>query len=127
MEKEFVPYELALRMKALGYDEPCLALYINGKFHLIFSEHQLDTIALAPLFQQAFRWFRDEQGLKSWVQEHTISTFIYQIRPHILSHYKEGEIYVYKTFEEAELACLKKLIEIVEQTNAEMTDHGVYK
>jgi hypothetical protein len=25
MEKEFVPYELALRMKTLGFDEPCMA------------------------------------------------------------------------------------------------------
>ena len=27
MEKEFVPYELALRMKALGFDEPCFGYY----------------------------------------------------------------------------------------------------
>jgi hypothetical protein len=26
MEKEFVPYELALRMKTLDYDEPCLGV-----------------------------------------------------------------------------------------------------
>lgn len=27
MNKEFVPYELAVKLKALGFDEPCLASY----------------------------------------------------------------------------------------------------
>ena len=27
MEKEFVPYELAVKLKALGFDEPCLDQY----------------------------------------------------------------------------------------------------
>lgn len=37
MEKEFVPYELAVKLKALGFNEPCFAtidqtsyLHING-------------------------------------------------------------------------------------------------
>lgn len=58
------------------------------------------------------RWFRKEHDLKSWVQEHTSDDFIYEIRPHVLSDYKDGEQYVYKTHEEAESACLDKLIEI---------------
>jgi hypothetical protein len=31
MEKEFVPYELALRMKQLGFNEPCLARWQKNK------------------------------------------------------------------------------------------------
>ena len=27
MKREFVPYELALKLKELGFDEPCLFLY----------------------------------------------------------------------------------------------------
>ena len=33
MEKEFIPYELALRMKDLGFDEECFAVYFD-KVHL---------------------------------------------------------------------------------------------
>jgi hypothetical protein len=29
MEKEFVPYGLALRMKVIGFDEPCLGSYYS--------------------------------------------------------------------------------------------------
>lgn len=31
MEKEFCTYNQALRLKALGFDEPCLAAFINEK------------------------------------------------------------------------------------------------
>jgi hypothetical protein len=31
MKNEFIPYEQALELKKLGFDEPCLAFY-NGKF-----------------------------------------------------------------------------------------------
>ena len=120
MEKEFVPYTLALRIKALGYDEPSFAWYVSESYGLEYGKvTNTDLIkdgVIAPTFSQAFRWFRDEHSLKSWVEEHTINTFIYEIRPHVLSDYKEGEIYVYNTHEETELECLTKLIEIVEQS-----------
>ena len=33
MEKEFVPYELALRLKAIDFNQPCFGYYytLNGK------------------------------------------------------------------------------------------------
>jgi hypothetical protein len=123
MEKEFIPYEQALALKELGFDEPCFGYYLckNSAFGVelelttdwIDLLHYDSSSCKAPLYQQAFRWFREKHNLKSWIQEHTSDTFIYEIRPHVLSHYKEGEIYVYSAHEEAELECLKKLIEIV--------------
>ncbi len=29
MEKDFIPYEEALALKELGFDEPCFAVYFN--------------------------------------------------------------------------------------------------
>ena len=29
MQKEFIPYEQALALKELGFDEPCFAVYID--------------------------------------------------------------------------------------------------
>ena len=124
MEKEFVPYEVALRLKALGFDEPCWGYYhicdgytIGYAFCYSDVESQPDGGCSAPLFQQAFRWFR-ENG------------FICHITNDLSNNLKD-EIYVYVmtkgygtlidrseeyfTYEEAELACLQKLIEIVEE------------
>ncbi len=113
MKKEFVTYPLALRMKALGFDEPCLKSYTkDGDFVTkMWQEVECD----APLFQQAFRWFdystefsgfivpSPEEGLFTWwIQNY--------IEPQLSYESKES----YLTREEAELACIEKLIEIVE-------------
>ena len=135
MKNEFIPYEQALALKELGFDEQCFSFYnANGELYesegyYRYSDNVHKDEVIAPLYQQAFRWFREKYNLKYWVEEHTEDTFIYEIRPHKLSDYKEGEIYVYKTYEETELACLKKLIEISTQSkseNAELTPHIEY-
>jgi hypothetical protein len=117
--KDFVPYESALELKELGFDEPCFKCKVIGQEHLDYTPSDYDDFpeqkeveVLIPTFSQAFRWFREKYNLKSWIQEHTPYTFIYEIRPHKLTDYKEGEVYVYNTHEEAELACLQKLIEL---------------
>ena len=69
MEKEFVTYELALRMKALGFDKPCFGYYSNGE--LVYSTHTNNTMQRfrysAPTWQSAFAWFRENYSLNSWV------------------------------------------------------------
>jgi len=119
MNKEFIPYEQALELKELGFDEPCLAFY-NGKF-LDSTDYDFDNgtskdiglCIVAPLYQQAFRWFREKYELIFHI-ECDYNSFL---------GYKDGYIPIYslypfshdcyKTYEEAELACLKKLIELV--------------
>jgi len=128
MEKEFVNYELALRMKALGFDEPCMAAFEdNGKLFIYWNDlaskdelfcsqkvcEKLDYECLVPTWQQAFRWFREKGYLISFSSHDTsIHDFYIKWQPSksILSD-------TYDTYEEAELACLEKLIEIVEQKN----------
>ena len=122
MEKEFVPYELALRMKALNYNEPCMAYYNKSKklyFDKYTTSHWPST-CLAPTYSQAFRWFREKHFYISYVcapyKEH--DEFYFRIR-HIGDVINEGQLescesQVYNTYEEAELHCLEKLIDIVE-------------
>ncbi len=112
-------YELALELKQLGFDEACLG-YFDGlkQLHFCAFENMSDKgFVSAPTYSQCFRWFREKHNLKSWIQEHRSDTFIYEIRPHVLSDYKQGETYVYTNYEKVELACLKKLIEIVKEEN----------
>lgn len=113
MEKEFVTYDIALRMKALGLDEPCFGIFINGKFNLIFSQHQLDTIVLAPTWQSAFAWFREKYGWiaeihGSLMQNHFYANLLYQAKGEV------NNIKMCETYEEAQQTCLEKLCEIVE-------------
>jgi hypothetical protein len=117
MKKEFVPYELALRMKQLGFDERCIMHWWKGKLSYYQMGDFSPTHTPAPTFSQVFRWFR-EKGYR-----YTISSDLYEKNGRfyfdtwtdglIVSMFESG--FKYTTYEEAELACLKKLIEIVEK------------
>jgi hypothetical protein len=122
MEKEFVPYELAVKFKALGFDEPCMAFY-NGRFldykiqggdicSPYLSTENRGECPNAPTFSQAFRWFREEYGLQSNVSYGLIFSFVINNKSY--EDFPNSEDNWFRTFEEAELACLNKLIEIVE-------------
>jgi hypothetical protein len=119
MEKEFVPYGLALRMKALDYDESCMAYYNKSKklhFDKYTTSHWSST-CLAPLYQQCWRWFREKYELHSCIHSDytwNISGGIWDLNEHEGSRYDWDYSNNYSTYEEAELSCLKKLIEIVE-------------
>ena len=114
---DFVPYEFALELKQLGFTEPCLASYYHAGRRLDICEYinHGEYTVLAPLFQQAFRWFREKYKLKCCiiplVCEQGYSD-LYESRIHQEKH-SISRIGNYKTYEEAELACLKKLIETI--------------
>ncbi len=129
MEKEFIPYEQVLALKELGFDEPCIAFY-NGRFldykiqggdicSPYLSTENRGECPNAPLYQQAFRFFREKYKLDSMVQP-TYSTK-YQFRVFNIEIKCKVQIYGnymgkdFKSYEEAELECLKKLIEIVKE------------
>jgi len=64
MEREFVPYMLAVKLKELGFDEPCFGYYhvcdgyTKGYAFCYFNEperYESDSAVLAPTFSQTFR------------------------------------------------------------------------
>jgi hypothetical protein len=118
MEKEFVPYSESLELKQLGFDEPCFAYYDTGIFTFWYhSEQQPDLVlnCTAPLYQQAFRWFREKYNLEGIIQ-HAEDRLWYKFHISTYLEYGKKNIHAgfeYPTYEEAELACIKKLIEIV--------------
>jgi hypothetical protein len=133
MEKEFVTYELALKLKQLGFDNvPCLAIWYNipelddyefFDFHNHFSYQHYETqyyankgfkdAVLCPLYQQAFRWFREKYQWTIEVNQVTKNNWSYTLK----NFSKERTYYggSYETFEVAEIACLEKLIEFIER------------
>lgn len=65
MNKEFIPYEQALELKELGFNEPCLSSWMENDYIVQYQKRHKedDTYLPAPLYQQAFRWFRDKYDL----------------------------------------------------------------
>lgn len=109
MEREFVPYELAVKLKALGFNEPCFGCFNHLDKSEIWTNRTytngLTENITAPTFSQAFRWFREKYG--------DLLRYDWGEVPHFLMI--QIEMTKGKTYEEAELTCLTKLIEIVEQ------------
>jgi hypothetical protein len=128
MENEFVPYELAFKLKALGFDEPCLKWYSSmGKMLDSGKSNQppLHHACSAPLFQQAFRFFREEWAIDSWIRPNLVIDIPknYQFLIIEIGYFQNDVIddEWYNAYEESELACLEKLIEIVERKRAYVT------
>ena len=119
MQKEFVPYELAVKLKALGFDEECLSYYFNKQLSF-GSKTAYGEVVEAPLYQQAFRWFREKYELfhsTNYQDDNSgPGSFDYEILDKRGKHQQDDDAPEFDTYEEAELACLTKLIEIVEQT-----------
>lgn len=119
MENEFIPYDQALALEVQGFDEPCLAWYEVGGSSLRpnATKVTLSTVhtnsnsymVSAPLYQQAFRWFRKHE----LYHEILLDTTTYpKYTYRIVNSFGAMIIaeHLYKTYEEAELECLKYLI-----------------
>jgi hypothetical protein len=116
MNKEFVPYELAIQLKQLGFDIPSVSGYSYPDSDNILTQ--------AILFQQAFRWFRKEHKIHGEVMIIKGNLFTWEcyeisdsgmVGVNRITAHESISSNEFKTYEEAELACLKKLIEIVKQ------------
>ena len=127
MEKELVSYEIALALKELCFNDPCFTYYydISGELRKNISVDihngwtyfpNLKLITLAPTFSQAFRFFRERHGLYGlYTMGDYENNFYWQIwrNDSITKTYITASNYVFEKYEEAEQACLLKLIEIV--------------
>ena len=117
MNKEFAPYQPSLDMKELGFDEPCFAYYDNALQIRLCSFEKMSNkgFVSAPTFSQSFRFFREKYNcvceiIRKEVGNHSEFigwVYIDDRKIDVVSYWDS------KTYEEAELACLIKLIEIV--------------
>ena len=135
MEKEFIPYEQALALKELGFNEPCFAFYrndrqdkkleftnielaknyngINSKDLFIAKNEDLFLYVSCPTFSQAFRWFREKYDIYGITSYYGKNQYFIELLDYKGNQLIQIEDNTFNTYEEAELECLKKLIEIV--------------
>jgi hypothetical protein len=128
MNNEFVSYEIALKLKELGFDEPCLTYYYeltsNLRTHLgvdinnawTYSGNKKLGFTLAPLYQQVFRWFRNKYGI-----DFNINTIYSRYNENTSKKYSGfidnktvfTNVGFYDTYEEAQKECILNLISII--------------
>ena len=130
MENEFIPYIEALALKELGFDEPCFNLYDFRTKQLMYKIPNIGEVAMfkcdnhnktnhisAPTFSQAFKWFREKYNIIPNIHSiYTDETYTKIQFWFWFANYEDDsddEVF-YGTYEEAELECLKKLIEIIQ-------------
>jgi hypothetical protein len=138
MKPEFIPYELALELKQLGFDDSSFGRFytkpnckmfnvdekgraypiknISKKLYKVGEDYVLNdgNVIVAPTYSEAFRWFREKHNY------HVIIDFnqsknnkwyygIIQI-DHNISISPDVE---FESYEEAEIAALKELIKTI--------------
>ena len=139
MQEKFITYDLALELKGLGYDEPCFAVYgytpenntLSPKdklflwhevvhFEGFIAELKNSIVGgdvTAPTWQDAFDFFRKEHGFIIELNWYFASKWGYKISETVDSKITpvqlKSSFEVERTYEEAQLACLRELIELV--------------
>lgn len=137
ISKEFVPYELCIALREIGFDEKCIASRIEEyDWFIDFSydpvtnsmidkqtkeleeereegDEPIKDVVAAPLYSQAFRWFREKYGLYPFIVFNVDRGGLWFIQANSLIEHFSGSDNLYKTYEETEQACLEKLIEFV--------------
>jgi hypothetical protein len=119
MEREFISYEQALALKKLGFDEMCFGFYRSPSVELMHCRNREgwmgNQVVAAPLKQQVLRWFRDKYNLIGLVEggyTEGKNVFSYVIWRGSFDDWIDT---YWSTYEEAENACIDKLIEIAKQ------------
>jgi len=121
MNELFINYEESLQLKELGFDEPCFSAYndikelsqldkLQGYSNALF-----DYVILAPLFSQAFNFFRDRYNLDAHVRmfnKRYSERCYWKIVDFNLEDIK-GYSDDAENYQQVEIDCLNKLISIV--------------
>ena len=128
MKNEVVSYEESVALAQIGFVQSCWHAYHDLTFPSKEDKHKLEIVhnltsytesyahkyvnpVLAPTYSQAFRWFREQHGLCLVIKP--IDDKKLELGYSLL---KNGLIMnAHLTYEGAELACLRKLIEIVKE------------
>jgi hypothetical protein len=133
MGKEFVPYELALRLKRLGFDEECFGYYdvdsgYSSGYAFCYSDvgSQPEIGCSAPLYQQVFSWLREKNFHVNIDSYHCLGKnkpfglsidYLHKSGKWDYVDYRDDEDF--ETYEEAQTRAIEIIIEILERNKTE--------
>jgi hypothetical protein len=141
MKKQFVTYSIALALKEIKFDEPCILVYSDKKeLHTItYSESHVllpfvlnsklpDKIIAAPLWQQVIGWFREKHKLNIYIIPNGVfdeSKCVFRIdsKDRMLVLDKLNNVYSFVSdwmndYEEAREAAIIEAIEIIKNKDS---------
>lgn len=132
IKKQFCNYEIALKLKELGFDKECLASYYtddernyskNGEYDVrkklsssidfdpfkndfdnFYKNSDKDYYVAAPLWQQVIDWFREKYDVNIHVYKSVYGGYGFRI--------KETDSYLYFSYEEAREQAILKAIDL---------------
>ena len=122
MKREFLPFDLEVKLVELGFNEKTFDVHsdiVTSGFKIV----KKPTPRI--LFQQAFRFCREQLLLDSCIipywfidGEYKVKKYTYSIEPsNRFDEYFDCDSDEYDTYKDAELACIRKLIEIAKEQN----------
>jgi hypothetical protein len=132
IESLFVPYQIALDMKSIGFNEPCFGCYFHNNKNLVeynpdgipFNHNNRNSRISSPTYSQCFKWFRQKYGLMHIINPYDFTAEINYLNKRVVDNVygdfiphdhlvdDEGEEIKHLSYEEAETACLLELINI---------------
>lgn len=125
IQDQFVTYDLAVKLKELGFSGNTLGYYGKGGgfCYSIFQNEQTEIITLAPLWQQAFDWMLSNHQILGEIHYDYV-LFSYTVHdPHTDTDFRlcqslnddtpDEELLV--DMKSARTACLEKMIEILKE------------
>ena len=135
--EQFVPYKQAKELQELGFDEECFGFYQNDEsLAIVLDEKDIQHFTnkkalknktyqcIAPLYSQAFDWFREKYKLMISINVSSAGYYLSFFKDEKFEYYFQVQIgkepYLrmkeyYITYQEAQLACLDKLIDLVKE------------
>lgn len=114
MKEQFVPYDMSLELKEIGFDEDCLKLWEHTSIYTVlvdpseFKKVVSERFVKAPLYQQVFKWFRNTYTMNSYVDGAGFKGYQYCINGTVVGK-------TFPSYEEAELECIKELIKFIKK------------
>jgi hypothetical protein len=118
-EKDIVSFDQALKLCSLGFEEPTFCMYEIENKQLCLCYLDEDGLYMpqkdfhAPTKSQVFRWFREKYELHGelFSQKRATDKIKYAFKIASTDLMFDG----FNTYEEAENACIDKLLEIAKQ------------
>ena len=113
MEKEFVSYQIALELKQLNFDKPCIGKFYYNQLEIggIWTNNDFkedsNIFISAPLYQQVFTWFREKYGVYMYPEKFDVDKWWVE--------WGDWNSPIFETYEEVEESILQKMIEIAKK------------
>lgn len=133
MNRLFVPYDVAIKLKDKGFDEPCLGYYDPEGLRVqpdyynrenknsLFPKPEITNSprVSAPIYTQVFDWFRKKHKLGHWIDNYYGKRYYCKVvemkHPHRHKKFPDtNKTFVfdeYKSYQEAEEALVRRMVE----------------